>query len=187
MNLTSSIIEKQNDIIEYEKALYRNFKTNYPEYAEEFFSEIGGDRLQPLVPYEDQLIYGVYKDGDLICAGSYCINLQKELEIEKMGFKIEKAENVCEGLHFYSEATQKAEFNLEIYRTMALKSFKELLNRGINTIYSSCDRKRLIMYKFIGFEVIDEIEYTGETEYLIKRVIEDDFEENLFDVKRMMS
>lgn len=187
MNITVSLVEKKEDIIEYEKALYRNFKPIYPEYAEEFFTEIDGIRLKPLTPYEDQLIYGVYRDKELISAGSYCIKLQKDFEIEKMGFKIDKTENVCEGLHFYSEITQKAEFNLEIYRSLAFKSFKDLLSRGINTIYSSCTKNRLIMYKFIGFEIIDKIEYTGETEYLIKRVITEDFEENLFDVQRMMS
>lgn len=186
-DITVKIIESSNQKLEYEKALHRSFSETYPEYAEQFFNKISNNRLQPKIPYNDQLIFGVYSNGNLISGGSFCINIEQEFEIEKMGFKIEKTQNICEGLHFFSEIAQKVSFNMEIYRKLNLVAFDELKRRGIDTIYSSCAKDRLIMYKFIGFKVIDEIEYTGEVEYLIKRYIEDGYENNLFDSKRMFS
>lgn len=186
-NITVEEIKTEEKITEYEEALYRNFNEIYPEYAEEFFFNIENKRLQPKIPYNSQLIFGVYNDGKLISAGSFCVNINEIFEIEKMGFEIKKTDNVCEGLHFFSEIAQKVSFNMEIYKKLNLVAFNELKKRGLDTIYSSCAKNRLIMYKFIGFEVIDEIDYNGETEYLIRRIIEDGFEKNLFDSKRMLS
>lgn len=186
-NITIEEIKTEEKFIEYEEALYRNFNDTYPEYAKEFFNNIENKRLRPKIPYSSQLIFGVYHNGKLISAASYCVNNNEIFEIEKMGFKIEKTDNVCEGLHFFSEIAQKVSFNMTIYKKLNLIGFNELKRRGLDTIYSSCAKNRLIMYKFIGFEPISEINYKGETEYLIRRIIEDDFENNMFDSKRMLS
>lgn len=170
----------EEDLIQHEKGLYRNFYRLYPEYSRQFFRKLDDRRLQPLMPYKDQLIYGIKVEGKLFAASSFCINNERTYEIEEMGFKIEKTPNVCEGLHFYSHLTETLGMNLDLYKEMAIFSFKDILKQNIDTIYSSCDHSRLKMYKYMGFEIIDEVMYGKEKEYLIKKTVTSDVESTLF-------
>lgn len=172
----------EEDLIQHEKALYRNFYRLYPEYSRKFFRKLEDRRLQPIMPYKDQLIYGIKIEGKLFAASSFCINNEQTYEIEEMGFKIDKAPNVCEGLHFYSHLTETLGMNLELYKKMAIFAFGEILKKGIDTVYSSCDESRLKMYKYMGFEILEDLMFGKEKEYLIKKTVTNDIESTLFKI-----
>lgn len=188
MNLTNisvDILKTDEDLIAHEKALFRNFHATYPDYSRCFFTLLDKNRLRPIIPYESQVIYGIKYTGMLLCAGSFCIDPSQRYEIEEMGFKIDKSDSVCEGLHLYSTLTQTINLNIEIYRKLLSFAFNDLLKRKINTIYSSCSGRLKKLYRYVGFSVIDEIMFFNEREYLLKMEITPDFEKAVFNLERI--
>jgi hypothetical protein len=183
-NCTISILRSEDDLIAHERGLFRNFYALYPEYSRQFFKRIGTNRLQPLMPYENQVIYGLRQGETLYCAGSFCIDPSQRYEIEEMGFTIEKSDSTCEGLHLYSTLTHEFNFAITAYRQLFTFALNDLLRRGISIIYSSCAERLIRMYRYVGFSIIDDIAYKNDREYLLKMSIEPDFEKRIFDLNR---
>ena len=54
-------VNNEDILAEYETGLYRAFYDAYPWYVKRYFEKIGENRLRPVIPYNDQLIYSAKK------------------------------------------------------------------------------------------------------------------------------
>lgn len=187
MTTEINLVTTPEDLLAHEKALYHNFYCTYPAYSEQFFTLVNSKRLRPKIPYDSQLIYGIKHNGILICAGSFCIDQSIRFEIEDMGFHIEKTPSVVEGLHFYSTLSRELGLYIEVYRKLLLFSFNDLLTRNYTTIYSSCSERLIKLYRYIGFEIINDIQYHDEREFLLKFDLTCQFADHIFKLDRMIA
>jgi hypothetical protein len=150
--------ETTDDFIKHEKMLYRAFFDKYSWYADLCFN-VNEDRLIPKVPYENQEIYFLMKNHEIVSGYSFCLNHKQSFEIEMMGYKFQKDETVCEGLHYYSDLDEKYN-KLELIATgiQASRYIDNYLRiKGIKSIYSSCEEKYVGAYKKIGYKKISEL------------------------------
>lgn len=71
------ILTDEKDIIEYEKKLYNDFSKRSPyRWIAKNHQMIDNCRLKSKISYEDQTVYGIKKEGQLIAGAS--INFNKE-------------------------------------------------------------------------------------------------------------
>ena len=165
------ILKSENEIFQYEKALYHSFKFKYPEYVAEMYDEIEADRLRSKsIPYSSQVIYAIKNNDELISCSAVCVNPKQKFEIELMGFKFEKTDKHCEGINFFSIkkfANQKIS-GMKIYSGFRKFIFADLKKRGFNFLLSSCDEKTKNFYLTSGAKLIDKLTIFNQTEYLLK-------------------
>ena len=161
-------LDNDADYIKHERMLYRAFFDKYPWYVKICFNVIE-DRLISKIPYQNQVIYNLMKNDEIVCGYSYCNNYKQTFQVEMIGFKIAKNETVYEGLHFYSDLDRKYN-SLEIISS-GLKVVKyidqELRSNGIKTVYSSCEPDYINSYKMLDFKKIDEITTKEYSEALL--------------------
>ena len=118
-------------------------------------------------------IFIAKKDNEIIAGISDAINMNNKLQLESMGFSIDKKSElkISEGLNFYINI-DLSESIFEILGTFLNKIVAELKKSGINIIYVTCSPHLINMYEMFGFEVVDKKKLENLDEYLIKYLIE---------------
>ena len=160
-------IQSETDVVQYERALCRAFSSTDIVTLDEIWDfDITGERLKPRIPYPSQEIYIAKLRGAIIAGVAINFNLEEQLQLEMIGFSIDKTEkHICEGIGI---------FNLQIFGGMnviALQlkdfSYNKLREKNIEKIFGTCSEKRLRGYQILDFEVIDELFFKGEKKYLL--------------------
>ena len=110
------------------------------------------------------------KNKEIIAGMTVNFNLDKELELEKLGFEIEKTDNVCEGLTFFGFASENY---FEIYGKLGDLLYDYMRKNNKDIMYATSSKKTLKIYvnPINGFELIDSRIIDGEKEYLVKKEI----------------
>lgn len=149
----------EKDIIEYEKGLYNAFKNNDPTgWILNNYKMVDECRLiSKTLDYDDQEFYTVKKDGIILIGAAVNYNIKKKLQLEEMGFKIDKNNNnFCEGLILYTINSENIDF---LHAASNLFEFikKRMLEKEIKKVYGTCSRKLKAMYSLLGYIVIDRL------------------------------
>lgn len=153
---------------EYEKKLYDAFRDDL--YFQKQYTVIENNRMRiKLIPFEDLYILGAVKEGRLAAAITGHMNMENRLQLEDLGFTINKHEGkISEGLTFYI-SEDLGEGMLAVLGSFLETVIAELKKREITAIYSTCSGKMLNMYGMFDFEAIDSrVIEDGEEEFLVK-------------------
>jgi hypothetical protein len=162
-------IKDEGALTEFEKLLYKSFSENSPNgWLIKNYKTIDNSRLLPTVPYEDVFIFVAKKDGQIVAGISGTLNMNNELQLEKMGFDVDKHTNpFCEGLNFYI-SDDLGEGFLKVLGGFLDRIVTELKLRNIDCIYSTCSKKLRNMYMMFDFEILDSRDLDGDEEFLIR-------------------
>ena len=107
--ITVEICKTEEQYIEFEKGLYREFTTRNPNYWVTLnYKNIDNCRLQSSIPYQDQFIMIVRDENQKVIGGiASNIKYKERMQLEEVGFSldIKNDPSVCEILTFYIEKT----------------------------------------------------------------------------------
>ena len=166
------ILKDNNEIIEYEKGLYKAYtKLTQSDWRKDNYKIIDGCRYKCNIPYSEQLIYAIKQNNKIMMALSVkVINTNDKMIIEKLGFSIDledKMKKICEGLDFYS-FIRLGLACFVLYTKFFNFFINDLKEKGFKVFYGTCEEKLKLFYKEIGFKFIDNIYLNGKKEYLLK-------------------
>lgn len=151
----------------YERALFRAFTATDTVVLERIWNfDRTVKRARMPIPYASQEIYTARLGGRIIAAAAMNYDTKGPLQLEMMGFAIDKAPpDFCEGL---------ALFNLQIFagNTMVAVGLKDyafdyVKKRGVRRIYGTCSEKRLRGYSLMGWKPVDTRKFERGDVYLI--------------------
>lgn len=157
----------------YEKALYRAFSSSYIKTLDYIWNiNHKLKKINTKVSYEYQEII-IAKVANRIVAGtSINFSLTETLQLELMNFTINKTQkDFCEVLYIFS----LLDFvnGKPVILSLSKLLMENLKKRNITRIYSTCSLKRLNGYQIIGFTVIDQQVFEGETKFLLEMKVTD--------------
>jgi len=166
-----NILKTKNELIDFEKGLYEAFLRDDPNgWVMNNYKLINGNRLaSKTLDYNDIECYAVLNNGKIAIAGSVNYNTSKKLQLEEMGFKINKNNNnFCEGLILYS--TKNSDGIDFINASTKLFEFIKniMISKNIKYVYGTCSRKLKAMYSLLGYDVVDRLIVNGEKKLLMK-------------------
>ncbi len=157
-----------DEIADYERALFRAFEgTEIKTLAEIWDFDAKNRRLRARIPYRDQRI-SVARFHDALIAGvAVNINMHAPLQLELMGFSIDKEEPaICEGLGIFS--LQVLAGVTPVALGLRNHAFSRMREYGIRKTYGTCSSKKLRGYQLLGFKTIDQRVFKGEEKFLLE-------------------
>lgn len=152
----------------YESSLYEAFVLKDKSgWIATHYQIIDDSRLRSRVPYKDQIIYFAEINNKIVCAGAMNFNYNAKLQLEDMGFKIQKNEPLCEGLTFFATDDIQGEIVMNLFSKITLLFEDEMRNKNINISYLTCARKVKALYSLNGFKKVAVKEIDGIKKYLM--------------------
>jgi hypothetical protein len=154
-------------IIAYERALFRAFTATDTVILERIWDfDRPQKRARTRIPYSSQRIFTACLEGRIIGGAAMNLNMQAPLQLEAMGFSIDKsASGVCEGI---------ALFNLQIFSgaTMVAAALRDyslgrIQAENIRALYGTCSQRRMRGYSMLGWKPVAEKAFERGTVYLI--------------------
>lgn len=160
--------ENTKELLEYEKGLYKSFfETKHDKVKmQKNFIIKDGNRLIPLIPYEDLIIYQGYLDNKLVCANAINISTST-FDIENIGFSFSFDKTKAEGLNMFFQNVE-GDKAIRIGNDFLDYVLIDLKKKGYDTLVSSCTKKLKALYLLFDFEVIDSKMIDGEEHFLLK-------------------
>jgi hypothetical protein len=148
--------------------IYNNFFNRNPDQLIMGTYNIEENKAVPPFHQKDLLYYGV-RDETGLKAGVLCnINMQKTQLTYYLGSKYEYLDSCCEILLMFINAVKnpiQIGFNLEKFVTADLKK------RGFNNIMGSCKEKKYIVFKKLGYKIIEEVQSDNLKELILMKCI----------------
>ena len=167
--------ENENNIILYEKSLYRAFSNTYIKTLDRIWHiDNKSRRISTAVPYDTQQILVVKLNGSGKFIAGLSINYSTNMmQLEQMGFKVDESKSkICEVLYMFSLADYIG--GLSPIQVLSSKLLEIISEKGIQYIYSTCSLRRLRAYTLIGFKKIDSLIFQGEEKFLLEYDINQD-------------
>lgn len=167
--LTIRLLDTTNpeEIAAYEKTVYMAFSSVLDPSQEVMWNiDYPKKRLSTKIPYSSQKIMIAETEGSIIAGFALNFNMQKTLQLEYLGFKIDRNEpGICEGLLLFNT-------RLSLNSHLVLSEIKEplirfLKSQQIKKAYGTCSKRRLRGYRFLGFKDIDTKTINGVQKYLL--------------------
>ncbi len=172
--LTVRLLDTTNpeEIAAYEKAVYMAFSSVQDPSQEIIWNiDYPKKRISTKIPYSSQKIIIAEIDGSIIAGFALNFNMQEKLQLEYLGFKIDRSEfGICEGLLLFN--TQVSFNNHLILPEIKEPLIRFLKSQNIKKTYGTCNKKRIRGYRFLGFKDIDMKLISGIPEYLLVYEIE---------------
>ncbi|MBE9048358.1 hypothetical protein IQ255_28890 [Pleurocapsales cyanobacterium LEGE 10410] len=169
------LLKSETEIIEYERALYREFTRKNPHnWLCRNYLLIDGDRYRASIPYSNQSIYGIYRGTELISAVAIGFNTGCQMQFEAVGFSLEPELtncNYCEVLTFFI-AQDKHHNYFQIIKHLKQVVITDLKARNIAFGLANCTKNLLPLYLRMGWNIIEQKTLEKKTKYLIKFGIE---------------
>ena len=167
-NYEFCILTNDEDIIEYEKGLYDSYSQKDADgWIFNNYEMIDNCRLKPNIDYKDLVVYG-YKDKNKLIAGAAInYNMAGTLQLEQMGFKIEKTDKkFCEGLNLFATIDMSENLMLTVgdFHDLIVKDIK---NRGVEIVYGTCEDEIKGMYSIFGWDIMYCINLENVKEFLM--------------------
>jgi hypothetical protein len=147
LEFTTLNITDINEVMHYEKALYRAFSSTDIKTLDEIWDfDIPNKRINTKIPYRSQEVFIAKLGGVIIAGAAVNFNMREKLQLEIIGFSIDKTEkHICEGLGIFS---------LQVFsgiNPVALQlrdfSYDILDGKGIKKVYGTCSQRRLKGYQ----------------------------------------
>jgi len=168
--LEFSILDSHNeyDVIAYEKSLFRAFsRLSDLGIARTKDVDSASERMRNKIPYSDLDILLGWLDGRIIASLAINRNMDRVLQLELMGFSIDKSEpGICEGLSLFNHRVLVNNQSVGLL----LKEFGDryAASLGIKKIYGTCSEKTIKGYTKLGFTVLDTLSIEGVRQFLIQ-------------------
>ena len=161
-----NVLYNENDLLKFERLLYESFKND--QWIMNNYHIIDNSRLIPPVCYDDVFIIIAKENNEIIAGTSGIINMKNRLQLEQMGFHIDKnKKKIAEGLNFYITKDSNKNF-IKILNSFLDIIIKEIKKRNIEEMYTTCSKDLVKYYELFGFEISEQIELDGYPEFLMK-------------------
>lgn len=156
------------DLMAYHKGLYQAFiglrtwpERNY-ERDEKYKLLFHG-----IDEYEEVIYVLKNKIGEIYSACSINFNMSKKLQLERMGFCINKQIESAEVLHLYI-LDQKGKSPIRIGHEL-LKIYKSLyIDQKLSTLFATCPAEKIKLYEYFHWQRIDYIKNSTGKTYLLQ-------------------
>ncbi|OHD15649.1 MAG: hypothetical protein A2Y34_04130 [Spirochaetes bacterium GWC1_27_15] len=171
--ITAEVCKTEEQYIEFEKGLYREFTTRNPNYWVTLnYKNIDNSRLQSPISYEHQLVIILRNEnGNVIAGVNANLTYKERMQLEEVGFyldeNIKNSPYVSEALSLYIEKTNINPF--VVGGLIRNSCFSELKKMGYKYYYGTCSEDKLILYKTFKFKVIEEKIINGLKKFLIMK------------------
>ena len=128
-NIEYCILKSEEEIIEYEKGLYKAFVERDPNsWVSRNYEKIDNYRLRSkIIQYSDQDIFAAKYNKKIMAANSVNYNMTKKLQLEEMGFSYDGKEVMYSGI-----TGKKLEARIYVANTYYLKLERMVKNHMIN-------------------------------------------------------
>jgi hypothetical protein len=164
-------LDNPSDLFKFEQAMYEAFS----HYRESIFDNLWvfdheNKRVRTLVPYAGQEIIVAEVKGKVIGAVQLNLDMNAELQIEKIGFVVPKNQGkTAEVLSLFANQMMLG-LNLVMLDLVTFAD-KRLNTWGIKRIWGSCDESLVVPYQTLGFRNVDTTYFNGADEFLLQRDI----------------
>lgn len=163
--------DKEDEILEFEKALYKEFMERNPSsWIIKNYIKIDDCRFKIPMDYNDLGIYIVRKDK-IIMSLALNFNMNNTLQLEKKGFtNLYKNDETAEGLLFFSVQSELKRLNFfEIANNLFIMAKKDYTKKKpVKRIFITCSEKYLKMYDLMDFQpILKIIMDDGEEKFLL--------------------
>lgn len=165
------ILDSRNkeDVIEYEKGLYRAFTTKNP--ASEHIKNwelVGNDRYRSKLPYQDLTIYLIRVEDKIAGGAAINFNPEHKFEVENFGFTLSpqiRNMKIADGLSLYILEEYIDTNFMAVFNDLCDFILLDLKKKKIDYWYGNSIKKTKALYILMGFEVVDNM---GDDKYLIR-------------------
>lgn len=151
----------------FEKAFYKAFSISYMNTLGYIWNiDDKNRRISTKVLYDTQEIF-IARSPLRVYAGM-AVNFGTEnRQFEMMGFSCkENPGKVCEILHLFCLLDNM--YSRAIIEEMSNGILDLIKERKIEVMYCTCSRRRVAQYSSLGFSLVDQKNFEGEIEYLLK-------------------
>lgn len=170
-NRQCRLLKSQTELVEYERALYREFTRKNPHnWLCRNYLLIEGDRYRSPIPYSAQSIYGINQKSKLISAVAINFDTDNQMQFEAVGFNLELELtncNYCEVLTFFIGQDKHHNY-FKIIEHLKQVVITDLKARNIAFGLANCTKNLLPLYLRMGWSVVDRKMLENKTKYLIK-------------------
>ena len=172
-SLECYLLQSEAEIIEYEKALYREFTRKNPHnWLCRNYLLIENNRYKSPIPYSSQSVYGIYRESNLISAAAINFDTHRQMQFEAVGFSRDRSSidcNFCEVLTFFICQEKHLNFNyLKIIARLKEVILTDLKNKNISFGLANCTENLLPLYLRTGWTIASQKTLEGTTKYLIE-------------------
>lgn len=167
--LSFSILDHRNpkDVETYEKGMFKAYFGTSETIHLTRVVDKEQKRLRLKIPYEDQTILTAKVDDTIIAAVGFNNNQQATLNLENLGFTIDKTKkNFAEGTGMFCNV-QFHEGKLVLLELLS-KVWEMIREEGYEVFYGFCGEDKLRFFERVDFKVIDTKEICGEKMFLLK-------------------
>lgn len=175
-SLEYSVIEldtgNETALEQYEKTLYQVFIPVFDTTSDRIFIvDRKNKRLRSRITYANQNIFLV-KSNDWILGGvALNFNQNSLLQLELLGFQIERSTNFCEGLRFFMQC----DYTISglVFRSLRKRISEEFKKYNTRIFFGTCTQKNVRGYTAMGFSIKDHFVFNNEKIFLLSMDAED--------------
>ncbi len=159
------------DLLQHEQGMYQAFSP-FPQriFDNLWVFDHAQKRVRTIVPYSGQRVVAAEVDGQLIGGAMLNLDMESQLQIEKIGFSVPKVQGkTAEGLALFAN---QLIIDGELVMVEIMRFADSLLESlGIKTFWASCDESLVPGYLNFGFRNIDTLWFNGQDEFLLERKV----------------
>ena len=157
-NYEFCILDNENELKEYEKALFEAYSKKAPEDLK-YFDIIDECRLRPKITYDKMIVYAGKYEGKIFTGTKICID-EKKYQFKDLGFDIpeeDKQKKHCEGINYFIvDNIFKPEIIYNFSEKFANDYLKDVKKKGFQIKYGTCIKRLKIIYLRMGYSFIGE-------------------------------
>ncbi len=169
LNITYNTLDINdiNSLGDYESSMYRAFSGTEIQTLDRIWNiDHKKRKIKTKIPYESQKIYVARLEGKIVSGVAINVNMNDTLQLEMMGFTIDKDDKTAEGLGVFNLSVLTS-FN-PVVILLKNHAFEVVTKLGIEKMYGTCSEKKLRGYRILGWEPIDDRLFLGEKKYLLR-------------------
>ena len=157
---------------QYERGLFRAFyPMKNPVLARLREVDVPQRRMRLCIPYRDLDVFVARFEGRIIAGAAINYNCSAQMQLEKIGFTIDKSRGgICEGLAIFN--LRSFAENHPVMFELGAYIHDELLRKKIAVTYGTCSPRLLKGYQLLGFREIDRCEPDGCRIHLLEKTVD---------------
>jgi len=166
------VINKEEELIEFEKGLYKTFSKISPDgWLMKNYQIIDNCRLRSYIPYDNLVIYKLLENNYVYGYVAVNVSYTDKTQFEKMGFKVadeDKDKRIADGLSMYEVENSKSKDSFKALLKFTDLFIEDLKRRNFDLLYIVCAENLRAMYTILGYDEIDSINLNNKKAFLFK-------------------
>ncbi|MBN1760145.1 MAG: hypothetical protein JW863_17595 [Chitinispirillaceae bacterium] len=157
---------------QYERCLFRAFyPLDNPVLARLRKVDMVQRRMRLCIPYRDMDVFIARFDGRIIAGAAINYNCYAPMQLEKIGFTIDKSRpGICEGLAIFN--TRSFAEQHPVMFELGAYIHAELLRKKIRVTYGTCSTRLLKGYTLLGFREVDHRNLDTYKIHLLEKTVD---------------